>query len=57
MEDKKRFHEYRNPEQLRRKEPSKKEILEGIKQGFKEAKLHREGKIKLKSIKELLDEL
>lgn len=40
-----------------KKEPTKKEILEGIKQGFKEVKLARAGKLKLKSAKELLDEL
>ncbi|WP_155713945.1 hypothetical protein, partial [Leptospira noguchii] len=39
------------------KEPTKKEILDGIKQGFKEVELHRQGKLKLKSAKELLDEL
>ncbi|WP_016761471.1 hypothetical protein [Leptospira kirschneri] len=39
------------------KEPTKEEILEGIKQGFNEAKLAREGKLKLKSVKELLDEI
>lgn len=39
------------------KEPAKKEILDGIKQGFKEVELHRQGKLKLKSAKELLDEL
>ncbi|UPY77263.1 hypothetical protein FH581_000135 [Leptospira weilii] len=39
------------------KEPTKKEILAGITQGMKEAQLHRQGKLKLKSTKELLDEL
>ncbi|EMJ52943.1 hypothetical protein LEP1GSC083_2909 [Leptospira interrogans serovar Pyrogenes str. L0374] len=39
------------------KEPTKKEILDGIKQGLKEVELHRQGKLKLKSAKELLDEL
>ncbi|EMO77677.1 hypothetical protein LEP1GSC127_5045 [Leptospira kirschneri str. 200801925] len=39
------------------KEPTKKEILEGIKQGMKEVKLARAGKLKLKSAKELLKEL
>ncbi|UOG66015.1 hypothetical protein MAL04_20575 (plasmid) [Leptospira noguchii] len=57
MEDKKRSMNTEILNNSEEKEPSKKEILEGIKQGFKEAKLHREGKIKLKSIKELLDEL
>ncbi|EKO53932.1 hypothetical protein [Leptospira kirschneri] len=44
-------------ETKKEKEPTKKEILEGIKQGFKEVKLARAGKLKLKSAKELLDEL
>ncbi|UOG42877.1 hypothetical protein [Leptospira noguchii] len=39
------------------KEPTKKEILDGIKQGFKEVELHRQGKLKLKSAKKLIDEL
>ncbi|WP_016761986.1 hypothetical protein [Leptospira kirschneri] len=38
-------------------EPTKEEIFEGIKQGFKEAKLIREGKLKAKSMEQLLDEL
>ncbi|EMK24672.1 hypothetical protein [Leptospira kirschneri] len=38
-------------------EPPKEEILAGIKQGFREAKLIQEGKLKAKSMKELLDEL
>ncbi|MCG6167190.1 hypothetical protein [Leptospira sanjuanensis] len=38
-------------------EPSKKGIFAGIKQGFKEAKLIQEGKLKAKSMKQLLDEL
>ncbi|WP_155713930.1 hypothetical protein, partial [Leptospira noguchii] len=39
------------------KEPTKKEVLDGIKQGFKEVELHRQGKLKLKSAKDLLNEL
>ncbi|MDI7166810.1 hypothetical protein [Leptospira santarosai] len=39
------------------KEPTKKEILASIKQGMKEVELHRQGKLKLKSAKKLLDEL
>ncbi len=35
----------------------KEEILEGITRGYKQAILHSEGKIKLKSAKQLLDEL
>ncbi|EKR57027.1 MULTISPECIES: hypothetical protein [Leptospira] len=42
---------------IKEKEPTKKEILDGIKQGLKEVELHRQGKLKLKSAKELLDEL
>ena len=38
-------------------EPSKKEILKGITDGLKEVKLHKQGKLKLKSAKQLLDEL
>jgi len=33
------------------------QILENIKQGLDEAKLHEEGKLELKSLDELLDEL
>ncbi|WP_017850290.1 hypothetical protein ACO1KB_02770 [Leptospira interrogans serovar Szwajizak] len=36
---------------------TKEEIFEGIKQGFKEANLIREGKLKAKSMEQLLDEL
>ncbi|QOI33241.1 hypothetical protein ACSYG2_02550 [Leptospira interrogans serovar Icterohaemorrhagiae] len=39
------------------KEPTKKEILEDIKQAVKEVKLARAGKLKLKSAEELLKEL
>lgn len=38
-------------------EPTKEEILDSIVQGLKEIKLHKEGKIKLKSAEELLNEL
>ena len=38
-------------------EPTKAEILEGLKNAFNEVKLHREGKIKLKPARELLHEL
>lgn len=38
-------------------EKEKKEILNGIKQKFKEAKLIRAGKCKAKLMKQLLDEL
>ncbi|EMO28228.1 hypothetical protein LEP1GSC170_4403 [Leptospira interrogans serovar Bataviae str. HAI135] len=42
---------------IKEKEHTKKEILDGIKQGFKEVELHRQGKLKLKSAKKLIDEL
>lgn len=38
-------------------EPTKEEILAGIKQAFKEVKLVKEGKLKARPIKDLLDEL
>ncbi|EPE82867.1 hypothetical protein LEP1GSC021_4544 [Leptospira noguchii str. 1993005606] len=47
----------RHRKKIKEKEPTKKEILDGIKQGLKEVKLHREGKLKLKSAKELLKEI
>lgn len=37
--------------------PTTEEIYESIQQGLKEIKLHQEGKIKLKSAQQLLDEL
>jgi hypothetical protein len=36
---------------------SKKEILDSIEKGYREAQLHAAGKIKMKTAKELLDEL
>jgi hypothetical protein len=38
-------------------EPTKAEILEGFTEALQEVKLHREGKVKLKSARELLHEL
>ena len=38
-------------------ERTKEEILDGIERGYKQAQLHAAGKIKLKTAKELLDEL
>ena len=38
-------------------EPSKQEILNGIKQSLKEVKLHMQGKIKLQRAKDFLNEL
>jgi lipoate-protein ligase A len=39
------------------KEPSKAEIVEGIKEALQEVNQHQEGKIKLNPARELLDEL
>lgn len=36
---------------------TKREILDSIERGYKEAQLHAEGKLKLKTLKEFLDEL
>ena len=38
-------------------EPTKEEVLKGIKQGFKELKLMKEGKMKGTSLKDFLNEL
>ena len=38
-------------------EPTKKEILESIKQGMKEVQLHKEGKIELQSARDFLNEI
>ncbi len=38
-------------------EPTKEEIIAGIKQGMKEAQLHLKGKLKLKTASQLLKEL
>ena len=38
-------------------EPTKQEILNSIKQGMKEVQLHQEGKIKLQSARDFLNEL
>lgn len=38
-------------------EPTKEEILAGIDSAFKELKLHLEGKLELKTLEEVLDEL
>jgi hypothetical protein len=42
---------------LEYEEPTKAEILEGLKNAFDEVKLHMQGKIKLKPARELLHEL
>ena len=38
-------------------EPSKQEILDSIKQGMKEVQFHQQGKIKLQSARDFLNEL
>lgn len=38
-------------------EPTKQEILNSIKQGMQEVQLHQEGKIKLQSARDFLNEL
>ena len=38
-------------------EPTKEEIISGIRQGMKEAQLHLKGKLKLKTANQLLKEL
>ena len=42
---------------LKPKEKSKADILDSIEKGYREAQLHAAGKIKLKTLKEFLDEL
>jgi hypothetical protein len=37
--------------------PAAKKVKRGLEEAFKEIKLHQEGKIKLKTARELLDEL
>ena len=38
-------------------EPTKQEILDSIKQGMKEVQLHQQGKLKLQSARDFLNEL
>jgi len=38
-------------------EPTKEEVLNGIKEALEEVKLHRQGKIKLQSARDFLNEL
>jgi hypothetical protein len=37
--------------------PSKQQVLDSIKEGISQAKLHQKGKVKLQTAKQLLDEL
>jgi len=39
------------------KEPTKEEILEGLKEAVEEVKLYNQGKLKLKTLDEVLEEL
>lgn len=49
--------EYQNLKAWEEPEPTKTEILEGIKDAIEEVKLIKAGKLKAKSLKELLNEL
>ena len=49
--------EYQNLQAWEDSEPTKAEILEGIKEAIEEVKMIKTGKIKSKSLKELLNEL
>jgi hypothetical protein len=49
--------EYQNLKAWEEPEPTKEEILAGIKEAIEEVKLIKAGKIKAKSLKELLNEL
>lgn len=49
--------EYQNLKAWEEPEPTKTEILDGIKQAIEEVKLIKAGKVKAKSLKELLNEL
>jgi hypothetical protein len=49
--------EYQNLQAWEEPEPTKAEILTGIKEAVEEVKLIKAGKIKAKSLKELLNEL
>ncbi|WP_128547998.1 hypothetical protein [Larkinella soli] len=53
---KKQYHLSETPEEEYR-EPTKEEILQGLKSAMEEVKLHQEGKIKLKSARDFLNEL
>jgi hypothetical protein len=49
--------EYQNLKSWEEPEPTKEEILTGIKEAIEEVKLIKAGKIKAKSLKEFLNEL
>ncbi len=49
--------EYQNLQAWEEPEPTKAEILSGLKEAVEEVKLIKAGKIKAKSLKELLNEL
>jgi PHD/YefM family antitoxin component YafN of YafNO toxin-antitoxin module len=46
-----------NDYEIEEPEPTKEEILAGLKEAFKEVKQHEQGKTKLETLDELLDEL
>ena len=48
---------FKDLEKEKVKSPTKSDILNGLKEALEEVKLHQEGKIKLKSARELLDEI
>lgn len=48
---------YHLPEADDDHEPTKEEILQGIKEAVEEVKLHRQGKVKLQSARDFLNEL
>ncbi len=49
--------QYPDLEALEYEEPSKEQILQGLKEAFQELKLIQQGKLKARPAKELLDEL
>ena len=53
----KKYKELVAPSEARDKAPSKEEVLKSIEDGLRQAKLHQQGKIKLKTAQQLLDEL
>ena len=53
----KKYKDLETNEDTDEKPPTKEEILQSIKDGLKQVKLYQEGKIKLKTAQQLLDEL
>ncbi len=54
---KKKYKELEAEEEVEEAPPTKEEILNDIKEGLKQVKLHQQGKIKLKTAQQFLDEL